>query len=65
MITSPYVLARTVRSNIQYEASIMIGAKGVGNQADRGACMKQAMSMFCGIGMEGVPRDVVLALMRA
>ncbi|CAN0207597.1 unnamed protein product, partial [Hapterophycus canaliculatus] len=32
----PYVLARTVRSNIQYEASIVIGAKGIGNQADRG-----------------------------
>lgn len=60
----PYVLARTVRSNIQYEASIMIGAKGVGNQADRGKCMERAISMFAGKGMEGVPRDVVLALMR-
>lgn len=60
----PYVLARTVRSNIQYEFSILIGARGVGNQADRGACMKRAMSMFAGTGMEGVPRDVVLALMR-
>ncbi|CAN0039197.1 unnamed protein product [Hapterophycus canaliculatus] len=43
----------------------MIGAKGVGSQADRGACMKQAMSMFHGVGMEGIPREVVLALMRA
>lgn len=61
----PYVLARTVRSNIQYEAAIIVGAKGVGNQADRGECMERAMSMFSGKGDEGIPRDVVLALMRA
>lgn len=60
----PYVLARTARSNIQYNAVIAIKAKRSGNQCKRGACMERAMSMFCGKNGEGIPREVVLALAR-
>ena len=60
----PYVLAWTIRSNIQYNAAIALKAKGGGNQCRRGTCMKRAMSMFCGKNGEGTRREVVLALAR-
>ncbi|CAN0375761.1 unnamed protein product, partial [Ectocarpus sp. 13 AM-2016] len=60
----PCVLARTVRSNLQYLAAREIGATGQGNQCRRGECFAAAMGMFCGKGKEGIPRDVVLALLR-
>ncbi|CAN0194921.1 unnamed protein product, partial [Ectocarpus fasciculatus] len=59
-----YVLARTVRSNLQYLAAQELGASGQGNQCRRGDCFARAMGMFCGKGKEGIPRDVVLALLR-
>lgn len=59
-----YVLARTVRCQLQYLASVNIGARGVGNQAKRGDCFKTLIDMFDGSGMDGVPRDIVLALLR-
>lgn len=59
-----YVLARTVRCQLQYEASRAIGAIGAGKQAKRGDCFKKLIDMFCGTGMEGVPRLIVLALLR-
>ncbi|CAN0364207.1 unnamed protein product, partial [Ectocarpus sp. 6 AP-2014] len=60
----PYVLARTVRSNLQYLAAQEIGATGQGNQCRRGECFAAAMGMFYGKGKKGIPRDVVLALLR-
>lgn len=60
----PYVLARTVRSNLQYEAAKQLGCTGMGNQCVRGACFERALEMFCGKGMEAIPREVVLALLR-
>lgn len=60
----PYALARTMRSRVQYEASYMIGARGKGNQANRGKCMERALQVFCGKQMEGIPRAVVEALLR-
>ncbi|CAB1096776.1 unnamed protein product [Ectocarpus sp. CCAP 1310/34] len=59
-----YVLARTVRRILQYLAAQEIGASGQGNQCRRGDCFARAMGMFFGKGMEGIPRDVVLALLR-
>lgn len=58
-----YVLARTMRSCIQYNAAKELGATGQGNQCKRGDCMAAAMSMFCGKKMEGLPRDVVKAML--
>ena len=60
----PNILARTIRSNIQFNAAIALKAKGSGNQYKRGACMERAMSMFCGKNEEGTLREVVLALAR-
>ena len=60
----PYVLARSIRSNLQYQAAAGIGARGVGNMAVRGKCMERAMQMFCGKEQEGIPRSVVEALLR-
>ena len=60
----PYVLARSVRSNLQYQAAAEIGARGGGNMAVRGKCMERAMQMFCGKKQEGIPRAVVEALLR-
>eukprot|EP00752_Nemacystus_decipiens_P015919 g14226.t1 len=47
-----YVLARTVRGQLQYLASRSIGARGVGNQAKRGDCFKSLIDMFDGSGMQ-------------
>ncbi|CAN0281023.1 unnamed protein product, partial [Pylaiella littoralis] len=41
-----YVLARTIRSNLQYEAAKLIGCTGMGNQCKRGHCFARAMQMF-------------------
>ena len=60
----PYILARTVRSCLQYNASIALGCRGTGNQCPRGPCFKRAMDMFAGEGMEGIPKEVVLALLQ-
>ena len=60
----PYVLARTVWSNLQYEAALLIGCTGAGSQCLRGECFARAIGMFSGKGMEGIPREVVLALLR-
>ncbi|CAN0356412.1 unnamed protein product, partial [Ectocarpus sp. 4 AP-2014] len=59
-----YMLARTVRSNVQYLAAQEIGASGQGNQCRRGECFARAMGMFCGKGKEGIPRYAVIALLR-
>lgn len=59
-----YALARTVRSNIQNETAIVVGAQGARNQAVRGNCMARAMGMLSGKGVEGIPRTVVEALLR-
>ena len=60
-----YVLARSVRSNLQYQAVAEIGARGAGNMAVRGKCMERAMQMFCGKKQEeGIPRAVVEDLLR-
>ena len=61
----PYVLVRTVRSNIRNEAAaIALGANGAGNQAVRGECMARALGLLCGKGMGGIPHAVVGALLR-
>ena len=57
-----YVLTRTVRSCIQYNASQDLGCYGQDNQCVRGECMAKAMNMFCGKNVEGIPRPVVWAL---
>lgn len=59
-----YALARTVRSNIQYQAAMELGAKGAGNQCKRGGCMEASMSMFAGKGFAGIPQPVVQALLQ-
>ena len=59
-----YVLARSVRSNLQYQAAAEIGARAGGNMAVCGKCMERAMQMFCGKKHEGIPRAVVGTLLR-
>ena len=59
-----YVLARRIRSNLQYQAAAWIGARGTGNMAVRSKCMERAMQIFCGKGQEGIPRAVVETLLR-
>ena len=59
-----YVISRTVRSCIQYNAAAELGAAGSGNQCQRAACMAAAMAMFCGKGGEGIPKAVVWALLK-
>ncbi|CAM9479357.1 unnamed protein product [Pylaiella littoralis] len=48
-----YVLARTVRCILQYNAPLLSKRRGGGNQCQRGACFKEAIDMFSGIKMEG------------
>ena len=61
----PHVLARSIRSNLQYQAAAEIGARGVRNMAVRGKCMERAMQMLCGKEQEGIPQAVVVeALLR-
>ncbi|CAN0387854.1 unnamed protein product [Pylaiella littoralis] len=58
------VLARTIRSNLHQEAAKLIGCTGMGNQCKRGQCFARAMQMFPGKGMDRIPTEVVLALLR-
>ncbi|CAN0410992.1 unnamed protein product [Pylaiella littoralis] len=58
------VLARTIRSNVDQEAAKLIGCTGMGNQCKRGQCFARAMQMFPGKGMDRIPTEVVLALLR-
>ncbi|CAM9856679.1 unnamed protein product [Pylaiella littoralis] len=60
----PYVIARTIRSNLHQEAAKLIGCTGMGNQCKRGQCFARAMQMFPGKGMDRIPTEVVLALLR-
>ncbi|CAM9968027.1 unnamed protein product, partial [Pylaiella littoralis] len=60
----PYVLARTIRSNLHQEAAKLIGCTGMGNQCKRGQSFARAMQMFPGKGMDRIPTEVVLALLR-
>ena len=39
----PCVLARSIRSNLQYQAAAGIGERGAENMAVRGKCMERAM----------------------
>ena len=59
-----YILARTVRCQLQYSAALAIGAKGCWKSMQAGDCFKELIDMFAGAGMEGIPRDVILALLR-
>ena len=60
-----YALARTVRSNIQYQAAMALGAKGADNQCKRGGCMEAAMCLCSsGKGFAGIPKPVVQALLQ-
>ena len=60
----PYILARTVRSCMQYSAAVDIGCRGGGNESQRAACFRRATRMVSGDGMETAPKEVVLALLR-
>lgn len=60
----PYVLVRTISSNIQNEAAIDVVAEGADNQAVRGRSMARTVEMCSSKGMEGIPRTVVGALLR-
>ena len=55
-------LSRTVRSCIQYNASVHFGAVGAGSQCRHGECMENAMSIFGGKGNDGIPAVLVEAL---
>lgn len=46
----------TIRSKIQNDASTRIRVKGTADQAKRGSCIQKAMSIFCELGIEGIPR---------
>lgn len=59
-----YLLARTVRSCVQFNAAKDLGCKGQGNQCLRGPCMAAAMAMFDGKKMEGISKVVVDALIK-
>lgn len=59
----PYLLAQTARSNALNEAGVALGGKGVGSHAVSRECMARALGMFCGKGLEGVHRAVVVALL--
>ena len=62
-----YSLSRTVRSCIQYKASVVLGAVGaVGacSRCRRRKCMEKAMSMFDGKGNHGFPAVVVETLLK-
>ena len=59
-----YVLARSIRSNLQFQAAAGIGVRGAGNMAVRGKCMERATQMFSVKGQEDIPRAVVEALLR-
>ncbi|CAN0168677.1 unnamed protein product [Pylaiella littoralis] len=61
---SYYVLARTIHSNLHEEAAKLIGCTGMGKQCKRGQCFARAMQMFHGKGMDRIPTEVVLALLR-
>ena len=60
----PYVLARSIRDKLQYQAAAGIGARGVGNMAVRGKCMERAMQMFYVEEEEGILWAVVEAFLR-
>ena len=48
----------------EHDAAIDIGCRGGGNRCVRGPCFKRAMDMFASEGMEGCPKEIVLALLK-
>lgn len=55
-----YLLARSLRSNIEPEGAKAIGPMGSSNQAERRECMARALQIFPGTGSEGISTVVVV-----
>jgi len=57
-----YCMAKRVRNQVYYEASLDLGCTGQGNQCKAGPCMLAAIDLFAGKGDIGLPAEVVRAM---
>ena len=59
------MVAKSVRNQVYYDTSRDLGCFGQGNQCTAGKCMREALKVFAGTNADGIPTEVVRAMLRS
>ncbi|CAB1113345.1 unnamed protein product [Ectocarpus sp. CCAP 1310/34] len=59
-----YCVAKRVRNQVYYDTAKDLGCFGRGNQLKAGECMRAATKVFAGDGNDGLPTEVVKAMLQ-